>query len=114
MNMKILLTTVAAAVLLTACANEQQTALWQARQAAINGLPPSQRAAAQIELMRDMQAQNELDRQRRDQAWTAVGLGMQQLGHDLNQPGTAWNPYRVQVQHNGTINHNVNVYGYGY
>lgn len=48
---------------LAGCANPD-AGYWQARQQAIDSLPPSQRAAANIDLMRDQHAQVELERQR--------------------------------------------------
>src|SRR5437762_3142493 len=85
MKMKLLCALTAMA--LCACTNNK--AYWNARQAAIDGLPPEQQAAARIELLRDWYAGKQVQEQQSREAWQRVGVGLQQIGAQMQANAAA-------------------------
>ncbi|PYI96562.1 MAG: hypothetical protein DME98_11775 [Verrucomicrobia bacterium] len=63
---------------LTGCGSNEQ--YWQQRTAAVNALPPNQRAAAMIELMQEHRAEQLLQEQRNAAALVYMGQGLQNAG----------------------------------
>jgi hypothetical protein len=79
----LLLITVAA--LLCGCETTSQNRpdYWKLRQAMIQDLPAEQRPYAQIQLVRDMQAQQNFDTAERNERWRAAGEQLSDAGQAL-------------------------------
>jgi septal ring factor EnvC (AmiA/AmiB activator) len=99
--MKITLTliTIIASLLLSACANNNRAEYWNARQAAIAALPPNQQAQAQIDLMRDQHADQQMRQQALSNSLDQYNANMNAITaariQSINQPGSFGNPIYV-------------------
>jgi hypothetical protein len=83
--MKTLLLFLLSAALLLGCETTANKQYWQARADAIADLPQEQQADARIEMLRDWYAQKQVQEQRNRETWTAIGVGLQQAGAQIQQ-----------------------------
>ena len=83
--MKSLLLLVISVALLCGCETTSQNRpdYWKLRQAMIQDLPAEQRPYAQIQLVRDMQAQQNFDTAERNERWARAGAILAQGGQDI-------------------------------
>jgi hypothetical protein len=102
MKTTLTLITIITSLFFSACANNNRAEYWNARRAAIAALPSNQRAHAEIDLMRDQYADQQMRRQAMLNAANSISASADQISamnmqraNALVAPGTIGNPIYI-------------------